>query len=287
MERIARVERELLQAGPGRLAGEGTRPRWYVNGQGQCFAVIPAPGPFEIGSPEDEKGRSGGEGRRRVEIDYAFAVAMTPVTVADFKRFWPGFEYPRQWSPDGDTPINGVTWYEAAAYCNWLSEQEGIPKDQWCYPRLPEIERAAKEGAALKLPANWLRRTGYRLPTEAEWEYACRSGTVTAWSHGSDEDLLPRFAWFSLNANGVMRPVGTLAPNGLGLFDMHGNVWQWCQDAFEGPAQREVPADVGRVLRGGSFNLDARYARSAYRNWLEPANRLHFAGFRVARTVRP
>jgi serine/threonine protein kinase/formylglycine-generating enzyme required for sulfatase activity len=286
MERFARIDQELVQAGPGPLVGQVTKPRWYVNGQGQTFAVIPAPGEFEIGSPGDEQGRFGGEDRRLVRIDYPFAVATKPVTVAEFKKFWPDFEHPKQWSPGEDTPINGVTWYEAAAYCNWLSEREGIPKDQWCYPRVADIERASKDGAALKLPANWLQRTGYRLLTEGEWEYACRSGTVTAWSHGSDQDMLPRYAWFSLNANGAMRPVGTLGPNGLGLFDMHGNAWQWCQDVFEGQTSNDVTIDVGRVLRGGSFNLDARYSRSAYRNWLEPANRLHFAGFRVARTYR-
>jgi formylglycine-generating enzyme required for sulfatase activity len=308
MERFARIDQELVRAGATRLAGEVNRPCWYVNGQGQTFVVIPAPGPFEIGSPEDErrkftgedrqtsavvvvgqaradeKGTSDGEERRRVRIDYPFAVATKLVTVAEFKKFWPEFQYPRQWSPGADTPINGVTWYDAVAYCNWLSAQEGLPRDQWCYVPVRDTERASKDGGTLNLAANWLQRTGYRLPTEREWEYACRSGTVTAWSQGADQEMLPRYAWFSLNANGTMRPVGALKPNGLGLFDMHGNTWEWCQDAFEGQASNEVTMDIGRVVRGGSFNLDAKYARSAYRNWLEPANRLHFTGFRVART---
>ena len=84
----------------------------------------------------------------------------------------------------------------------------------------------------MKVRADYQGLSGYRLPREAEWEYACRAGTVTAWAHGSDPDLLVYYAWYVLNANGTMHPVGSLKPNGLGLFDVHGNAWQWCHDAF-------------------------------------------------------
>jgi formylglycine-generating enzyme required for sulfatase activity len=288
-ERLARIDRELVQASAGRPPGEVTKPRWEVNGQGQTFAVIPAPGPFEIGSPPDEKGRFEGEDRRRVQIDYPFAVALKLVTVAEFKKFRPGFQYHNGLSPGEDTPINSVSWYDAAAYCNWLSAKEGIDKDQWCYPPVADMERAATEGAPLKLPANWRQRTGYRLPTEAEWEYACRAGTVTAWSHGSDEALLAPYAWYSLNSSSTLHPVGILKPNGLGLFDVHGNAWQWCQDARDEQANKDnkdVFNNNNRVLRGGAFIDVAWFARSASRGRDAPADRSSHFGFRVARTYR-
>jgi serine/threonine protein kinase/formylglycine-generating enzyme required for sulfatase activity len=264
---------------------EGRR-KWYVNGQGQTFAVVPAPGAFEIGSPPDEKGRFGaGEDRRRVQIDYPFAVALKLVTVAEFKRFQPGFEYPEDYSPGENTPINGVSWYDAVEYCNWLSEAEGIPEDQWCY----EPNAQGKYAEGMKVKANYQGLSGYRLPREAEWEYACRAGTATAWAHGSDEALLRHYAWYAANASNTMHEVGALKPNGLGLFDVHGNAWQWCQEAYAEKDSKDIfdlkNAD-GRVLRGGSFDHDARLARSAYRSRVAPRDRNLNDGFRVARTYR-
>jgi formylglycine-generating enzyme required for sulfatase activity len=282
-ERLARIDQELIKASPGRPPGDVTKPRWEVNGQGQTFAVIPAPGQFEIGSPADEKGRFENEDRRRVQIDYPFAVALKLVTVAEFKKFRPGFEYPKQWSPGEDTPINAVSWYDAAAYCNWLSDKEKIPPDQWCYE--PNAKGEYAEG--MKVKANYQALGGYRLPREAEWEYACRAGTVTAWSHGSDEALLGHYAWYILNSNATMHPVGTLKPNGLGLFDVHGNAWQWCQDVYSEKGNKDI-RDINnkdsRVLRGGAFYIDAWPARSASRYWNAPAGRSYSSGFRVART---
>jgi serine/threonine protein kinase/formylglycine-generating enzyme required for sulfatase activity len=285
---LRRWGQELTRANPGPSRGDVTKPRWYVNGQGQTFAVIPAPGPFKTGSPADEKLRGGPlEDRRQVQIDYPFAVALKLVTVAEFKKFRPGVHYFKQDSPGEDTPINGVTWYDAAAYCNWLSEQEKIPKDQWCYE--PNAKREYAEG--MKVKANYQELSGYRLPWEAEWEYACRAGTVTAWAHGSDPDLLVYYAWYVLNANGRMHPVGSLKPNGLGLFDVHGNAWQWCQDVYDqdkkdNKGNLEINNKQSRVLRGTAFFNDAGYARSAYRVGVGPANWVNYEGFRVARTYR-
>src|SRR5262249_23284302 len=130
--------------------------------------------------------------------------------------------YTKRYSPEPGGPIISVTWYEAAAYCNWLSEKEGIPKEQWCYPEPVE------EG--MKPFAGHLSRTGYRLPTEAEWEYACRAGTLTSRHYGEGQELLGRYAWFLGNSRDRAWPVGQKRPNDLGLFDMHGNVWAWCQE---------------------------------------------------------
>jgi formylglycine-generating enzyme required for sulfatase activity len=285
-DRLAPVNLELIRAGPGAPPAKATKPRWYVNGRGQAFAVVPAPGEFEIGSPPDEKGRFGrGEDRRRVRIDYPFAVALKLVTVAEFKKFQPDFKYPKNHSPGEDTPINGVNWYDAAEYCNWLSKQEGIRQDQWCYE--PNAQGAYAEG--MKVKANHQALSGYRLPLEAEWEYACRAGTATAWSHGSDEAMLRHYAWYATNAGDTMHPVGSLKPNGLGLFDVHGNAYQWCKGVYGNEISKEIVVVQNidsRALRGGSFNVDAWDVRSASRGWYEPRNRSGGSGFRVARTYR-
>jgi formylglycine-generating enzyme required for sulfatase activity len=284
-DRLTPIDRELVQASPGRPLGEIVGPRWYVNGQGQTLAVIPAPGPFQIGSPAEEQGRGANEGGRRVQLDYPLAVALKLVTVAEFRKSRPDFKQEwKQYSPGEDTPINGVTWCDAAAYCNWLSEREKIPKDQWCYERNAKGEYA--EG--MKVRTNVQGLSGYRLPREAEWEYACRAGTVTAWAHGSDPDLLGHYAWYVLNANGTMHPAGSLKPNGLGLFDGHGNAWQWCHDAYDqdNKGNLEVKNNQARVLRGGAFNYVAGLSRSASRGRYEPAYRNYGVGFRVARTYR-
>jgi formylglycine-generating enzyme required for sulfatase activity len=162
-----------------------------------------------------------------VQIDYPFAVGQKLVSVAEFLKSRPDFQHEgEKWSPGPDTPVNMVACYDAARYCNWLSEQEKIPKEQWCY----EANAQGEYDEGMKVKPNYWQLTGYRLPRDAEWEYACRAGTVTAWSCGSDWALLGYYAWTSVNAGGEMHPVGTAKANGLGLFDMHGNAWQWCQE---------------------------------------------------------
>ncbi len=131
----------------------------------------------------------------------------------------------------------GFTWYMAAHYCNWLSEQEGLPKDQWCY--LPNEAGAYAEG--MSIPADVLERTGYRLPTEAEWEYACRAGAVTSRYYGHSIDLLDAYAWYQANSKEHAWTCGSLLPNDLGLFDMLGNEFEWVQDSM----RRSMPEKKG------------------------------------------
>jgi formylglycine-generating enzyme required for sulfatase activity len=279
-DRLARVEQELPRANPARPLTEVRTPRWEVNGQGQTFVVLPAPGTFEIGSPREEKGRDDNEGHLLVQIDYPFAMGQRLVTVAEFKKSRLDFDQGsgKTISPGPDTPINWVSWYDAARYCNWLSDQEKIPKEQWCY-----VENATgKYDEGMKVKPNYWQLRGYRLPREAEWEYACRAGTVTACSHGSDETLLPAYGWYAVNSGGVMHPVGTRKPNGWGLWDMHGNAWQWCQEVYGDKINNKDT----RVLRGSSFFNDVRYGRSACRGRGVQGEHTHYIGFRVARTYR-
>ncbi len=162
-----------------------------------------------------------------------------------------------------------VTWYDAAAYCNWLSEREGLEA-------VYEPNADKKYGPGMKLKANYLELNGYRLPTESEWEYACRAGAVTSRYYGESAELLGKYAWYTKNSlDRWMLPVGSLKPNDLGLFDMLGNAWQWCEDralyysAGEDKEDikdiKDINKDDSRVLRGGSFLYLASNVRSAYR----------------------
>ncbi len=265
---------------------EGKR-QWYINRQGLTMMVVPKPGEFSMGE---------GAERHRRRIDRTFAMSSKEVTVDQFLQFRMDHKTAKEYAPTGDCPVNMVTWYDAAAYCNWLSEQEGIPKEQRCY--LPN--EAGKYADGMKMAPNYLQRTGYRLPTEAEWEYACRAGAETGYSFGETEELLGKYAWYSLNSPSRSQPVGKLRPNDQGFFDLHGNDWEWCQDVAkaygkgrDGKATDDVEdildIDSGkhRVLRGGSFNYLPSLVRSAYRSRYLPANRLGYFGFRPARTVAP
>jgi formylglycine-generating enzyme required for sulfatase activity len=284
-----------LAGGTTRAEGTTWPTGWRVNGQGQTLSLIPGPVPFQMGSPPGEPDRDEGEKPHRRVIGRSFAIATKPVTVEQFGRFRKKRPKVREsdikrYSPEPNGPIIFVRWYEAAAYCNWLSWKEGIPKEQWCY--LPNDKGEYAEG--MKVVPDYLRRSGYRLPTEAEWEYACRGGTTTSRHYGEGLELLPRYAWFLENSRGRAWPVGQKRPNDLGLFDMHGNVWAWCHDrrsaypaglAEDEEDSNDISDHLTRILRGGSFIFPPAFVRSAFRFSAMPGGRTRGIGFRVGRTL--
>jgi formylglycine-generating enzyme required for sulfatase activity len=266
-------------------------PQWYVNGQGQSMVVIPGPVTFVMGSPSTEAGRLDHETQHTKRIGRTFALAAKSVTVEQYRRFDKDYQLPAVYTRTADLPVVATPWHQAAAYCNWLSKEEGIDEAQWSY----EI----KDGQVTRLKANYLSLTGYRLPTEAEMEYATRAGALTSRYYGESEDLLPKYAWYQKNSQEKTWPVGSLKPNDFGLFDMQGNVFTWCQEKamYYPQNQSKVSEDKedeysintqnSRVLRGGSFGDHASYVRSSCRYRSVPANRVFTYGFRPARTFTP
>jgi formylglycine-generating enzyme required for sulfatase activity len=287
---VEEMDRELAT---GKM--EGNR-QWYVTARGQTLVLIHRPEEFMMGSPENEPRRRLGETSHLRRIPRSFAIASNEVTIAQFRAFLNANPNVPDWGPDersrldreqNDSPVLGVTWFVAAQYCRWLSKQEGVRDEEMCYPPIPDI----KDGM---LTQGYLTKTGYRLPTEAEWEYACRAGSVTTRPFGNADALLERYAMYDRNSHGQAAPVGSLKPNDLGVFDMLGNAWEWCHDALApyptGPAEdREqlgpILAAHPRVLRGGSFFSTASVVRAAYRHSWPPQASFGQAGFRVARTL--
>jgi eukaryotic-like serine/threonine-protein kinase len=255
-----------------------------------------------MGSPKDEPGRLDEDARETQQyrrIDRSIAVATKEVTWAQYLEFNKYYRQSLRYGPEPDCPANYVDWPDVAAYCNWLSQQAGIPVSQWCYPALIEPGKLVCENA--------LGRYGYRLPTEAEWEYSARAGSTTARSFGDSEDLLPRYGWTWLNSSDHTWPVGQLLPNELGLFDMLGNVWEWCHDGtvsddanhypeypkgmllHPAPDRDFTPPLVSgiayRFLRGGAFDYAPAQARCAHRYKVNTSLKEGTIGFRVVRTI--
>lgn len=249
------------------------------------MVALPA-GSFLMGSPEKEEERYGDEGpQHKVTIGARFAIGRYPVTVGEYRKFvevthhrheggmrvWTGSEWKhdasKSWQDPGfaqadRNPVVGVSWRDAVAYCEWLAKETG---------------------------------EAYRLPSEAEWEYAARAGTTTRYAWG--DAITPKNANYSESKLGKTTEVGAYPPNPWGLYDMHGNVWEWVEDVWH-DGYKDAPADGSpwtdgegtfssriRVLRGGSWDVDPGFLRSAYRGRVQPESRGNLLGFRVARTL--
>jgi formylglycine-generating enzyme required for sulfatase activity len=231
------------------------------NSLGMQFVLIPA-GKFQMGSPPSEPGRDEDERQHEVTIPRPFYLGVHEVTVGQYRAVMGSVPALTGLTPRGDDhPVEGVSWDEAVEFCKRLSEMP------------PEKEA----------------RHSYRLPTEAEWEYACRAGTKSPFHTGSSllgvKDKKPYLRANFHPARGATSsmPVGSFPPNAWGLHDMHGNVWEWCADCYDRdykpvPAGEQNPGR--RVVRGGSYSDPEEACRSANRVGLDPGIRLGI-GFRV------
>ncbi|MBI4406200.1 MAG: formylglycine-generating enzyme family protein [Deltaproteobacteria bacterium] len=224
----------------------------------QAFYLGQAGRKFRVGSPEEETGRYDNEAERELILTRPFEMQMTPVTQRQWELVM-GNERRPNFSGNPDNPMEMVSWEDAVVYAKRLSELD--PK------------------------------YNYRLPTEAEWEVAVRAGTRTRFSFGDKESELKDSAWYSSNSGSRTHPVAELKPNANGLFDMHGNVWEWVQDWYSSapPEGIDPPGPTSgssRVIRGGSWDDVARSLRSAERCDDDPGARNGDVGFRLVRTPK-
>jgi formylglycine-generating enzyme required for sulfatase activity len=170
---------------------------------------------------------------------------------------------PSHFTGDSNRPVEKVTFFDASNYCATVTQRE------------------RKAG---RLPA----RYEYRLPTEAEWEYACRAGSTNLFGFGDDAGVADQYAWTAENCDATTHPVGLKLPNAWGLYDTHGNVWEWCSDWFEPYPAMPLTDPVGpatskyKLFKGGGWNQDVEYARASSRFMMSPSNGIHFVGFRMA-----
>ena len=240
-------------------------PKTITNSIGMKLVLIPK-GTFMMGSPASEQGRNhDDETQHEVTISEDYYLGVFEVTRGQYEKVMgtnPSYFQKRVIGKSDSSmyPVEQVSWEDAVEFCKKLSE-------------LPEEKKAGRV---------------YRLPTEAEWEYACRAGSKAAYSFDDEEGLLPEYGWFNRNSSDRTHTVGLLEPNAWGLYDMHGNVWEWCSDWYEEYPKGAVSDPTGpkegsyRVRRGGCWYDDAERCRSAFRRWFFPPIRFSYFGFRVA-----
>lgn len=243
-------QQEIIRP-PQRDLQQLTLPPTFRNRIGMDFVLIPA-GEFHMGS---EDGADDEKPVHLVRITRPFYLGTYQVTQSQWEAVMG--DNPSRFTGDANRPVENISWDDTQAFLQRLSEKE--------------------QGSL------------YRLPTEAEWEYAARAGAKTAYCFGDDPEQLHEYAWYDKNAEGTTHPVGQLKPNAWGLYDMHGNVWEWVNDWFDETYYQESPTDDPqgpadgqvRVWRGGAFWYDQGFARCASRSWILPHHRHDFRGFRV------
>lgn len=299
-------EAELAQA-TRELAKVGHRPDfgWYVSPRGITFSLIRKPRPFVLGATWDDLNAPvSGQILTypylcRIPHDYAIATTEAPLTLylefldqktgereASFRQ-----KAQSAYNHELQGPVSSIDWLDAAEFCNWLNEQDRIARGERVYE---EIQR--DRGVQVLLPLDVSERSGYRLPTRAELEYACRGGTTTPWFFGESEALAGRYAWSIEDANST-KTGGLKLPNPLGLFDVLGNVWEWTMTPPSHPSSplsslsgkairdslgRRVWNSEPRLVYGGSLREPARNIRSS--SVINQFSRIQNVGFRIVRT---
>ena len=235
----------------GRAANPGEE---FTNSIGMKLMLIPA-GTFTMGS--DSYAFKNENPLHQVTLTQPYRLGVYEVTQAQYEQVMG--TNPSSFKGT-DRPVENVSWEDAVEFCRRLSD----------------------------LPAEKAEGRVYRLPTEAEWEYACRAGTATDYSFGDDANKLGDFAWFAGNEGRTTHPVGQKRPNPWGLYDMHGNVWEWCSDRYGEYPQGSTADPTGlsgglpRVMRGGCWGFAEPNCRSAFRDSNDPSNRSFIIGFRLA-----
>jgi formylglycine-generating enzyme required for sulfatase activity/ribosomal protein L40E len=246
-------------------------------------------GRFYMGSHDsDEYLRNNEHPQHKVILPQNLFVGVYPVTQKEFLEL---MEYnPSVATENEDCPVEGVTWFSAVEFCNKMSEAESLRP----YYEIKAVRRRSNnsiENANVSI----LGGDGYRLPTEAEWEYACRAGSITPWSFGDQVLDVGHYAWYYDNALQETHPVGQRKPNSWGLYDMHGNVMEWCYDWYNEFQYQQYVEEVespsgpedgsAKVLRGGAWQFGAEATRCAYRNSSSPDTVAGVIGFRVCRNA--
>jgi formylglycine-generating enzyme required for sulfatase activity len=251
------------------------------------LVLVPA-GDVDIGLSPAETKVSEKALLRDLRISRAFYLGRCEVRQGEFAKVVERSPWKGRADVDED-PRNAasyVSWYDAAEFCNRLSEQEKLPVRY----SFDDVKRHA-DGSIESAEVKDLGGIGYRLPMDAEWEYACRAGTKTAWHSGKDVSRLAEYAWYGeTRGTGHPRPGAMKKPNEFGLFDMHGNVYEWCWDRHApNHGARTLKDPVGhsatsaRTVRSGSWRSNPEHLRSGYRSGNAPTLRYDTLGFRIAR----
>jgi formylglycine-generating enzyme required for sulfatase activity len=265
-----------------------------LTSENQRMVILTPPAVQWMGSPANEPGRDvNNEIRYPVKLKHKYAISTHEVTVQEYLHYRADANIQEDYSPTPDCPMVDITWFHAARYCRWLSEKEGIPESEMCYPQIEAIQ------PGLTLDSNWLDRTGYRLLTEAEWEFAAHGGYAEGRHFGFAPELLDHYAWTAQNSGYRCHPVGTRLPNDHGLFDMFGNAMEWCQtrnvdhpwpssgvEPDQGNFSQQIGALVRMESRGAAQLYQPLDARASHRNDHEANASRVYLSFRIARTIR-